>query len=212
MAPYFSGSFETGRTPEQIVLRTSADTPDLRGNWYLGIFNNESTNVAYTLRAVVQQNQMLLSAQPLQAQLSRMRTPPGGLVFQWNSVVGEAYVVQFSPSLSQPVWQDVGLPLRATTPLTTQLVPIPPGGFGFYRVVQVPQSYLPQPVLSIRLAANNLLRISWSTNFPGETLQFSTNSPSGPWANVNLPVTIEGAEYVVYDVIGTAPKYYRLIP
>ncbi|HWW00076.1 MAG TPA: S8 family serine peptidase [Candidatus Acidoferrum sp.] len=213
MAAYFDGSFEVGRAPEQIVLRTSADVPDLRGNWFLGIFNNESTNVAYTLRAVVQSNLMLRSAQPIQAQLSRMRTPPGGLLFQWNSVVGEAYLVQFTPSLSPATWADVGLPIRATTPLTTDVVPIPVSGIGFYRVIQVPQNYLPQPQLFIRLATNNLVRISWSTNFPGETLQFSTASPvTGPWANANLPVTVEGNEYVVYDIIGPKPKFYRLIP
>jgi len=56
------------------------------------------------------------------------------------------------------------------------------------------------------------VRLSWTTNSPPETLQFSTVSPTGPWANVNLPVTIEGTEYVVYDLIGPRPKFYRLIP
>jgi hypothetical protein len=213
MAPYIAGSFEVGLAPEQIVLRTSADLPDLRGNWFLGIINNESTNVTYTLRAVLQSNLMLHTAQPLQAQLSRMRTPPAGLLFQWNSVVGEAYVVQFTPSLSPAVWTDFGLPIQATTPLTTDLVPIPASGIGFYRVLQVPQNYLPQAQLFINLWTNNLVRISWSTNFPNETLQYTTNSPAtGPWANVNLPVSIEINVFVVYDVTGPKPKYYRLIP
>jgi subtilisin-like proprotein convertase family protein len=213
MAPYFAGSFEVGSAPEQIVLRTSADLPDLRGNWYLGIINNESTNVTYTLRAVVESNLMLLSAQSLQAQLSRMRTPPGGLLLQWNSVVGEAYEVQFTPTMNPPVWADTGAPVQATTPLTTFLVPLPPGGFGFYRVVQVPQNYLPQAQLFINLWTNNLVRLFWSTNFPNETLQYTTNSPAiGPWANVNRPVTIEINVFVVYDMLTPKPKFYRLIP
>ncbi|HEY5915274.1 MAG TPA: S8 family serine peptidase, partial [Verrucomicrobiae bacterium] len=55
MAPYFDGSFRAGRAPEQIVLRTGYELPDLRGRWFLGIYNNETTNVAYTLRAVTSQ-------------------------------------------------------------------------------------------------------------------------------------------------------------
>ena len=47
MTPYFGTSFFTGTTPEQIVLRTNSAlpasyyAPDLRGHWYLGLYNNE---------------------------------------------------------------------------------------------------------------------------------------------------------------------------
>jgi hypothetical protein len=32
----------------------------------------------------------------------------------------------------------------------------------------------------------------------------------GPWANAGLPVTVVGNEYVAFDNIGPAQKYYRL--
>jgi hypothetical protein len=138
--------------------------------------------------------------------------PPHGLLLQWNSVMGEHYEIDFSPSLAPPNWQILtnGL-VQATTPLTTFEVPIPPGGFGFYRVRQVSAYSLPTAPLTVQFWTNNLVRISWSINFPGETLQAST-TPFGPWTNVNQPVVIEGAEFVVYDPIGTQPRYYRLIP
>ena len=65
--------------------------------------------------------------------------------------------------------------------------------------------------MTIQLWTNNLIRISWSTNFPNQTLQASV-SPAGPWVNVNRPVFVEGNVFVVYDPVGTLPRYYRLIP
>jgi hypothetical protein len=35
---------------------------------------------------------------------------------------------------------------------------------------------------------------------------------NGIWQNANLPVTIEGNEYVAYEPIGAQPKFFRLIP
>src|SRR5262249_22981242 len=131
MAPYFDGSFRFGTEPEQIVLRSSFDVPDLRGNWYLGVYNNLATNVAYTLRAVVQTNRLLLSAQPLVYTLSPLG-PPRGQLLQWNSIEGEYYFVEHKTTLTQAQW-DVVATVRATTPLTTYEVFDP----GFYRVTQV---------------------------------------------------------------------------
>ena len=59
MAPYFDTSFFTGTAPEQIVVRTSPElpansyVPDLRGHWYLGVYNNGPVNVTYTIRASI---------------------------------------------------------------------------------------------------------------------------------------------------------------
>ena len=56
----------------------------------------------------------------------------------------------------------------------------------------------------------NQVRISWSTAYPGYTLQ-SKLGLFGAWINAGLPVTVVGTEYVVFDAIGPVPKYYRLI-
>jgi subtilisin-like proprotein convertase family protein len=193
--PYFDGSFEAGAAPEQIVVRSTPDLADIRGNWYLGVLNNEATNVAYTLHAVVRTNGMLVSAQPLVVTPTPL--PSGQVLLQWNSVIGEFYVVK-----------NGGTPVRfvqATTPLTTALLPP-----GTYTVEQISIYTIVIPQLTIQLWTNNMVRISWPVTFPG-ILQYAYD-PAGPWADLNLPVVVEGADFVVYDVISSRFKYYRLIP
>jgi subtilisin-like proprotein convertase family protein len=210
MAPYFDGSFFPGLTPEQIVVRTDADVPDLRGHWYLGIYNNEKTNVAYTLRAVLPDSDgLLVSAQALQITQTTLN-PPQGLLLSWNSVEGESYFVQYTASLASPVtWTNLGL-VVATTPLTTfEILPVPTGPL-FYRVVQaIPPQPPSLPTLHIQLWPTNQVRLSWSTAYPGYTLQSKT-SLFGTWADAGLTVTVIGNEYVAFDTIGSAPKFYRL--
>jgi subtilisin-like proprotein convertase family protein len=208
IAPYLAGSFTPGLAPEQIVLRAGQELPDLMGNWYLGVFNNESVNVAYTLRAVVKTNGLLNSAQPTIATLRPM-APPHGLLLQWNSVIGEGYEVEHSTDLIN--WAPVSGFIRATTPLTTfEIVPLLPGAH-FYRIIHVPAFLGPGPMLLIQFWPPNQLRLSWSTNYPGETLQ---SSPffNGPWSNVNRPVNIIGPDYVVFVPLSPTPLYFRLVP
>jgi hypothetical protein len=207
MAPYFDGSFFPGRTPEQIVVRTNADIPDLRGHWYLGVYNNETNNVAYTLRAVLPSpDGLLLSAQPLRLSISALN-PPHGLLLSWNSVEGEPYFVQYTASVAAPVtWTNLGV-VVATTPLTTfEVLPVP-NAPAYYRVVQVVSA---RPTLHIQLWPTNQVRLSWPTAYTGYTLQSKTGL-TGTWANAGLPVTLVGTEFVAFDAIGPDPKYYRLI-
>ena len=213
MAPYFDGSFAVGTTPEQIVVRTSAEVPDLRGHWYLGVYNNEKVNVAYTLRAALPDtNGLLVSAQKLQMTLTTLN-PPHGLLLSWNSVEGEGYFVQYTASNTGPItWTNIGF-VTATTPLTTfEVLPVPSGP-AYYQVVQaIPTRPASLPTLHIQLSSTNQnqVRISWSTAYTGYTLQ-SKSSLSGTWLAAGLTVNVEGAEYAAYDTIGSGPKYYRLI-
>lgn len=207
-APYLDGSFRWGTTPEQIVLRRSFDVPDLRGHWYLGVYNLESTNVAYTIRAAVTTNDLLISALPIVVTNSVIKQTPGGILLQWNAVEGESYEIEFTPSLFPTTWSVIGRML-ATTTCATFLAPLPPSGMGFYRIHQFAQ---PKPplLLHIEVVPGGLVRISWPLAYGGYRLQ-SAPSVLGPWTNLPLPVRIEGREYVVYDVLGRGPLYYRLI-
>jgi len=204
-APYFDGSFRLDTTPEQIVVRSGFELPDLRGNWLLGVYNNETTNVAYTIRATTPNtNGLLVSALPIVITLSPL-APPHGVLIQWDSVVGETYQIRFSHTLFPPNWAIIGT-IVATTPCST--FELPPGSSGFAQVVQGAANSF-QPVLIIQLLPPNQVRISWSTAFPGYTLQ-SASSPLGPWNNVLLPVATIGNEFVVIDTLGPTPKFYRL--
>ena len=216
MAPYFDGSFRTLRTPEQIVVRTGPDLANLQGQWYLGVYNNEITNLAYTIRAVRQANRMLLSGQPLLMTFSLMPSAPGYLLLGWNSIEGEGYIVQYTDDLRQPItWRPWPLPgggVIATTPFSTIQVPIANVGQRFYRIAQVPLFSLGnRPRLSIRLAPPNQVRLSWSLLFPNETLQWAP-TVLGPWNNLNRPVLTQPPDFAVFDNIGSVPRFYRLVP
>ena len=211
MAPYFEGSFFTGTSPEQIVLRPNGDVPDLRGVWYLGVYNNEQTNVSYSIRATLpNEDGLLVSALPIHLGLTPL-PPPHGLLLNWNSVIGERYIIQFTATLATPItWTNIAS-VTATTPLSTfEMLPPPPNG-GFFRIVQV-QSFL--PTLHIALAATNQVELYWSIAFPGYHLQYTT-SVVGPWTDLPSPpasgLFIIGTDYVVFDPLGPGPKFYRLI-
>jgi hypothetical protein len=66
-----------------------------------------------------------------------------------------------------------------------------------------------QPQLTIQLWSVNQVRLSWSTAYPGYTVQ-SKLGLFGVWANAGLAVTTVGSQFVALDTIGPVPKYYRL--
>jgi hypothetical protein len=165
--------------------------------------------VSYTIRAVLPDaNGLLVSGQPFLVSIMPP-APPRGLVLSWNSVAGERYLVQSTPSLAAPaIWTNLAS-IVATNSLTTFEVLPAPTGTSFYRVLQ--GSPTPQPPrLSIQFSTSNQVRLSWSTAYPGYTLQ-SENGLTGTWANAGLSANAVGSEYVAFDNIGSVPKYYRLI-
>ena len=96
--------------------------------------------------------------------------------------------------------------LFATTPCPT--FELPAGFSGFVQVLQVARTPV-RPLLKIQPWPGNLVRISWPLSAFGFTLQYAA-SLAGPWTVLGLPVSIEGGEFVVYDMIGPTPRYYRL--
>jgi subtilisin-like proprotein convertase family protein len=206
MAPYFAGSFQPGASPEQIVVRTSAALPDLRGNWYLGVYNNELTNnVAYRIRATLPVGGVLPSALP--TVITSHVFLSNYLLLSWNSILGEWYAVDYTDNTL--FWTLTVTNVFATTPVTTWVVPMPTNGY--YTVINVPAPAAVRPPLTIKALAGQQLRISWPINYQGFTLQYSLSLSPPVWANVNLPVVIEGNEFVVYDTPGATTKFYRLI-
>ena len=210
MAPYYAGSFQPGTNWEQIVVRVSPQVPSLVGNWYVGIYNNETNDVAYTLRGIVSSGGLLQSIQEPPVPTVTPLAAGAGVLISWYSVVGEYYQVQFTPSGTID-WQPVpGGLIVATTPLTTFVVSGAAGTLNQYRIVHISSLTPPLAPLQIQLWTNNQVRISWSSTVVGGILQYA-DSPLGPWFNASLPVTLVGAQYVVFDVIGAIPRYYRLV-
>ncbi len=209
MAPYFRSSYREGTTPEQIVLRPNYEFPDLRGKWYLGIYNLELTNVAYTIRASLPTNGFLLSGQPIEALLTPLLAPRG-LRVRWNAVEGEPYVIEFSPSIINPTWTPIGPAIIATTPFPAVEVPTPLVGNGFFRVSQATRAAMPNAPIRVTYLADGRVRIAWPIFYFGYRLQYTYNFMT--WYDADFPTTIEGNEWVGYDVVGTTPRFYRVSP
>jgi len=64
--------------------------------------------------------------------------------------------------------------------------------------------------MTVTLMANGLVRIAWPIRFVGYTLQYAVGL-DGIWANAALAVTVEGNEFVAYDLPGNESRFYRLI-
>lgn len=135
-SPYFAGSFRLGTTPEEIVVRTNANLPNLTGDWYLGVPNNETNAVFGTIRATVTDpaTGLLLSGQPLTPTVVP-GSPADGPVLYWNAVEGEHYEISFSTNLSKP-FVVLTSPVVATSP--TMATPVPSAPFSFFKVRQIP--------------------------------------------------------------------------
>jgi len=209
MAPYFAGSFQPGTTPEQIVVRPNSDVPDLLGNWYLGVYNNDLTNdVGYTIRAILPVRGLLPSAFP--TVVTNEVYGAGYDLLSWYSIEGEWYEVSFTDNISS-TYAVAGV--FATTPVSTCLVPAKTNGT--YSVTEVTGPALTPPTLTIKVWTGNTVRISWPASYPGFVLQSSPTLHPPAWTNVTsppaTPVVVIGNQYVVYDVVTTKPKYYRLI-
>jgi subtilisin-like proprotein convertase family protein len=54
--PFFQSSQNTRRTPELILVFTNSALTNLAADWYLGVPNNETTNISYTILAEIDTN------------------------------------------------------------------------------------------------------------------------------------------------------------
>ena len=145
-----------------------------------------------------------------------MPSAPGNLLLQWNSIKGESYVVYYTDSLLPANWQQLPLPgggVVATTPLSTIQVPIGTTGQSLLsggpgrRPARL-DSALDHPVMAGQPAPSLLARqLHW--------LHLAVfHRAIRALAQPQPPVTDELSthEWVVFDSLGTVPKYYRLIP
>jgi subtilisin-like proprotein convertase family protein len=136
--PYLA-STNSGTNYEQIVVRTNGLTPNINAiSWFLGVPNQSTNPITYTIRAVVPTNGLLISGLPFGTTAAR----PGGTNVQlaWAPAVnGEKYEVRTNSNLGSTNWGAVtSLVASGTSMLFAD--PTPPGTPStlFYRIVQVP--------------------------------------------------------------------------
>lgn len=70
---------------------------------------------------------------------------------------------------------------------------------------------LPPPRLNIALADPQQLRLGWSTNSTGYTLQASTSLTAPDWTAVTDPVANVGEQFIVNVANNVASRFFRLI-
>jgi hypothetical protein len=66
----------------------------------------------------------------------------------------------------------------------------------------------PQPILSL-VRAGTESALLWPTNFPGYTLQYSSN-PIGEWTNLTSDPSVSGSNFAYTNTTSTALRWYRL--
>ncbi len=140
--PFFGSSSNPGTNREEIVIRTNTPAPggSINGIWFLGVPNNDTNNVTYTIRAVVATNGMLISGVPISTGVTPPAPgAPNGPTLTWPTVTGEMYEVQETPTLVPTAWVTIAT-ITATGPTTTFTDPTPITGIParFYRIVQIP--------------------------------------------------------------------------
>ena len=214
MAPYFDGSFKLGRDPESVVVRIGKELADLRGKWYVGVYNNESTNVGYTVEAsVTDASGRLNTALPLMITIVHA-AGPHGVILEWNSIPGEVYIIEHAPNGFPPIWEPLATaqPIVATTTLTAVELPIGASGSDYYRIWHVARSAALVPPMSIRLQPDGQVRVSWPTSFGQFVVQSTTDLSSGLWLNTNVEIVQEGSEFAFYFPVGPGQRFFRLVP
>jgi subtilisin-like proprotein convertase family protein len=137
--PYFDGSFRLGLNPEQIVIRTNQLGTNIGAQWFLGVPNNETNTVTYTIRAVVSTNGLLISGIPIDVGI----LPPGsggtnGPVIQWPSVPGEKYQIQITTNLFSPFTPYTNIVAGGSTTIFIDPAPVAGQPMIFYRIIQIP--------------------------------------------------------------------------
>jgi hypothetical protein len=92
---------------ELVAVRTNGTLPSVVGDWYFGVLNPGTRNIAYTVMARQPTNGVLLGSSPLQIlpPPSAGQLPGGsGFGFDLNVVPGETYQVQYATNAAATNW------------------------------------------------------------------------------------------------------------
>lgn len=130
------GSFNPGTQPEIVTIVTNASMPSLNGIWYLGVPNNESTNVTYWISATTNVPGAPTNTFPA-VTFSGLKatTLANGFTMNWNATSGAQYEIELTTNLT--TWTSV-TNITTSNGAGTYTDPSPIGTHTarFYRVIR----------------------------------------------------------------------------
>ena len=137
VAPFTAISANSGTNSEIVGLTTALTGGPLLGDWYLGVPNNDPTNVTYTVLAMLSSNGMATATSPFKILAVPAKAGSNtGLTLSWPATSGQTYKVYVSSDLHHWV-------LAATIAATSGTVsytdpsPSPAHASRYYRVARV---------------------------------------------------------------------------
>jgi hypothetical protein len=210
--PFFASSLNPGTNREIIVLRTNQLGTNINGTWYLGVPNNDSSNVTFTIHAVVETNGLLISKVPIRVGVTVTNvTGTNYLTFTWPTIPGETYEVQDSTDLT--TWTTIAV-ITATGPTISYTDPRPINSAPqrFYKIVQVVASSVTIKV-AISLSPGPSITLTWNSIINGN-YEVDSSSDLATWTPLTVPpitATSPVTSFTDPTPIGPGPRFYRVV-
>jgi subtilisin-like proprotein convertase family protein len=194
-----------------LVLTYSVPVPLEPGWWYLGVFNNDTNTVSYTILAteftVIDTNVTVIDYQ----------VSTNNLCITWGSALGSCYYVQGATDSTATNWTNLSSTLVATNSETSFCIPLP-SPFQSFLIQQgiLPGTYLP-PVnitgvslvpagiqLQWQAPATNQFMVQWSPSLgpaSWSTFPVLIASPTGVFSFLDDTSQANGLDTVFYRLL-----------
>jgi len=199
------GSFRPGTNNEAIsITAASIPVPLSPGLWYLSVYNVDTTNVSYTIRATEFTN-----AGPV---IVSVVTNGADVCITWQSLPGLNYLVQGKTNTTDPTWTTISPTVSAVDIETTYCIPLPTP----YQEFQVVEGSLPPGFSNIAVGTNGFV-LQWTAGVNQQfQVQWTTNLvPPVAWTTFTNIITSATGNFIFVDDgsqtggLGSA-RFYRL--
>jgi hypothetical protein len=201
---------------EEILVTTNSDPVVLTpGTWFLGVFNNDTTNVTYTILAT---ENTPTNPPDSNVDIIDVEWTTNSLCLTWNSEVGKTYWVEGKPSVIDTNWNVVSPFIVATDTTTRYCVTIPSVNDDattniFFRVMLGLAAPTEPAIERITRTPTGVL-LEWTAPPTAQfAVEYTTSLSPPDWQVLASPVTSTTGSFSYLDdgsVTGTGPVFYRL--
>jgi len=191
------------------VLSTTATTVSPPGTYPISISQGSLNANGYSLNFV--HGELTVAWPP--SRIKSVQMTDGVITIRWLSVAGQRYRVQYKNSLGEEQWNDLPPDVTATGPTASKTDIVGSLPQRFYRIMLVPASSLPSPLIQTMQVANGVVTIEWSS-VAGQVyrVQYKNALTDANWTDLPPEVTATGQTASKVDVVGTRPqRFYRVL-